>query len=69
MTDIQRTIATKVIDPNDNENYFENETPMAVFILGSVASNDKSDTIEIEYSLYNGDKYSFTINTKPNLLL
>lgn len=69
LTDIQRTIATKVIDPNDNENYFENETPMAVFILGSVASNDKSDTIEIEYSLYNGDKYSFTINTKPNLLL
>lgn len=68
LSDIQRTIATKVVNPKENENYFENNTSMAVFILGSVASNDKYETIEIEYSLYRGDKYSFTINTKPNLL-
>ena len=68
LSDIQRTISTKVVDPKEKENYFGNSTPMAVFILGSVASNDRSETIEIEYSLYRGDKYSFTINTKPDLL-
>ena len=68
LSDIQRTISTKVVDPKEKENYFGNNTPMAVFILGSVASNDRSETIEIEYSLYRGDKYSFTINTKPDLL-
>ncbi|BBD46119.1 Transcriptional regulator, GntR family [Petrimonas sp. IBARAKI] len=68
LSDIQRTISTKVVDPKEKENYFGNSIPMAVFILGSVASNDRSETIEIEYSLYRGDKYSFTINTKPDLL-
>ncbi len=68
LKDIQRTITTKIIYSDDGDNYFRNEVPLSVFILGSVASNDKSETIEIEYSLYRGDKYSFTINTKPDLI-
>lgn len=68
LKDIQRTITTKIVYSDDEDNYFRNEAPLSVFILGSVASNDKSDTIEIEYSLYRGDKYSFTINTKPDLI-
>lgn len=67
LSHVQRTISTKVVDPKEKGNYFGNSIPMAVFILGSVASNDRSETIEIEYSLYRGDKYSFTINTKPDL--
>ncbi|OJV89732.1 MAG: GntR family transcriptional regulator [Bacteroidia bacterium 44-10] len=63
LSDIQRTLSTKIINPDDPENYFNNEMPLPAFILGSVATNDKSETIEIEYSLYRGDKYSFTINT------
>ncbi len=68
LKDIQRTITTKIVYSDDGDNYFRNEVPLSVFILGSVASNDKSETIEIEYSLYRGDKYSFTINTKPDLI-
>ncbi|RNC64485.1 GntR family transcriptional regulator [Proteiniphilum sp. X52] len=68
LKDIQRTITTKIVYGDDQDNYFRNESPLSVFILGSVASNDKSETIEIEYSLYRGDKYSFTIHTKPDLI-
>lgn len=67
LQDIQRTLSTKIIYPDDPENYFKNAAPLPVFILGSVATNDKNETIEIEYSFYRGDKYSFTINTKPHL--
>ncbi|MFA5650535.1 MAG: GntR family transcriptional regulator [Proteiniphilum sp.] len=67
LSDIQRTLSTKIINPGDPENYFNNAEPLPVFILGSVATNDKNETIEIEYSFYRGDKYSFTINTKPHL--
>lgn len=67
LDDIQRTLSTKIINPDDSENYFKNDEPLPAFILSSVATNDKNETIEIEYSLYRGDKYSFTIDIKPQL--
>ena len=67
LSDIQRKISTKVVHPKEEGNFFDNTTPMAVFVLSGVALGDRSETIEIEHSLYRGDKYSFTINTKPDL--
>lgn len=64
LSDIQRTISTKVVNPKEKENYFGNSIPMAVFILESVASNDWSETIEIEYSLYRGDTNTTLLSTQ-----
>ncbi len=65
--DIQRSLSVKIFNPGEPDNYFNNDEPLPLFILGSVATNDKNETIEIEHSFYRGDKYSFTITTKPHL--
>ena len=67
LRDIQRSLSAKIFNPGEPENYFDNNEPLPIFILGSVATNDKNETIEIEHSFYRGDKYSFTITTKPHL--
>src|SRR5690554_3023034 len=46
LNDIQRTLSADIIYPDDPQNYFKNEEPLTAFILGSVATNDKGETIE-----------------------
>lgn len=66
---VQRTIGTTVQYPDTLNNFFENEIPLAMFILNGICTVGKGKIVEIEYSLYRGDKYRFAINTKPELLL
>lgn len=67
LQDIQRSLSVKILNTDEPDNYFDNKEPLPLFILGSVATNDKNETIEIEHSFYRGDKYSFTVTTRPNL--
>ena len=57
-----------VLYPESNDNYFENEIPLSVFILNGVCIAQGGSVIEIEYSLYRGDKYQFSVDAKPQLV-
>ena len=65
---VHRTIGTMVLYPESNDNYFENEIPLSVFILNGVCIAQGGSVIEIEYSLYRGDKYQFSVDAKPQLV-
>ena len=65
---VHRTIGTMVLYPESNDNYFENEIPLSVFILNGVCIAQEGSAIEIEYSLYRGDKYQFSVDAKPQLV-
>ncbi|WP_462353381.1 GntR family transcriptional regulator [Alistipes timonensis] len=64
---IHRTISTTILYPDAADNYFENELPLPAFILNGVCMTGGGEIIEIEYSLYHGDKYRFAIDVKPQL--
>ncbi|TJZ59930.1 GntR family transcriptional regulator [Sphingobacterium olei] len=63
---IEQTLKTVIFDENTPENYFENEAPIAIFILDSAVIADDGNIIEIEHSFYSGDKYQFGIIAHPN---
>lgn len=65
---IQRTLGTTITYPEEKNNYFENDIPISVFILDSAVLCTNQKVVEIEHSLYRGDKYKFTIHTKPQLI-
>jgi len=65
---IYRTLSAFVFNPNEPNNYFENDTPLAVFILEGVVFCNQGKVVEIEHSFYRGDKYRFSIDTKPQLI-
>lgn len=65
---VQRTLGTTINYPEEENNYFENEIPLSVFILDSAVVCTNQKVVEIEHSLYRGDKYKFTIQTKPQLI-
>lgn len=68
LEEIQRTLNNVVLYPDDANNYFENDIPMATFILnGVIIINDKR-VVEIERSYYRGDKYRFSTKIKPRLI-
>lgn len=59
-----RTMGVLILSPTDPTNNFENSTPLPAFLLdGAIFSND-GKIVEIEQSIYRGDKYKFTINTQ-----
>ena len=66
--EVQRTMGTTILLPNEQNNYFESEVPLAVFILDGVIFNENGNIVEIEKSYYRGDKYKFSITTKPTLV-
>ena len=69
LENVERTLSNTIILPGDANSYFENEVPIAVFILdGAIFCND-GKIVEIEKSLYRGDKYKFSITTKPQLFV
>ncbi len=65
LENVERSLGTAVINPKDPVNYFENDKPVAAFLLdGAVLCND-GKIVEIEKSIYRGDKYKFSISAKP----
>jgi GntR family transcriptional regulator len=67
IAEVQRTLNTSIFLPNGTNNYFENTAPLAVFIFSGVKICDNGKTVELEHSYYRGDKYSFSVNAKPQL--
>lgn len=65
---VQRTLSTTINYPEESNNYFENSLPISSFILDSAVTCKNQKVVEIEHSLYRGDKYKFTIHTKPLLI-
>jgi GntR family transcriptional regulator len=69
LENVERTLGNTVIFPGEDKTYFENEVPIAVLIMdGAIFCND-GKIVEIEKSLYRGDKYKFSISTKPQLII
>ncbi len=67
ISSVERSLSTTISMPNDPNNYFENETPLANFILDGVSLCQNDNVVEIEKSYYRGDKYKFSISTRPML--
>lgn len=65
--EVQRTLGTTILLPKEPENYFDVEIPLAVFILDSAIYTSEGKIVELEKSYYRGDKYKFSIKTKPEL--
>lgn len=65
--EVQRTLGTMILLPKEPENYFDVEIPLAVFVLDGAIYTDEGKIVEIEKSYYRGDKYKFSIKTKPEL--
>ena len=67
LEDVHRSIGTDILWPEDPDNYFNNEKPLPAFILNGVCMAKGDFVIEIEHSIYRGDKYSFYVNATPKL--
>lgn len=67
LKEVQRTLGTTILYPGESNNYFESEMPLPVFLLDGATFNDDGKIIEIEKSFYRGDKYRFSMITKPQL--
>jgi len=66
--EVQRTMGTTILLPEEPINYFDAGIPLAVFILDGAIFNSDGKIVEIEKSFYRGDKYKFSITTKPQLI-
>ena len=65
---VQRTLGVTIVYPEEENNYFENDLQLPVFILDSVVVCENQKVVEIEHSFYRGDKYKFSLHTKPQLI-
>ena len=65
ITDIKQTLGVDILSPEAQTNNFGNETAIPVFILDSVVLCKTDQVIEIEKSVYRGDKYKFGIIVNP----
>lgn len=68
LEEVQRTLGTIILLPNEPNNYFDTAIPISVFVLDGAVFSSEGKIIEIEKSYYRGDKYKFSISTKPQLL-
>ncbi|MCY1720946.1 GntR family transcriptional regulator [Prolixibacteraceae bacterium Z1-6] len=64
---VQRSLSNMIMFPSDKNNYFENEIPLAVFILDGAILCSDDKVVEIEKSYYRGDRYKFSIDVKPEM--
>ncbi len=69
LANVERTLSSTIIYPQEPNTYFENEIPIAVFMLDGAIFCDDGRIVEVEKSLYRGDKYKFAISTKPQLTM
>ena len=65
--EVQRTMGTTILLPEEPNNHFDAGIPLSVFILDGAIFNSDGKIVEIEKSFYRGDKYKFSITTKPQL--
>jgi GntR family transcriptional regulator len=68
LQEVQRTLSTTILNPDESNNYFDTEMPLAIFILDGAVITSAGEIVEIEKSFYRGDKYKFSIATKPQLM-
>lgn len=68
LDEVQRTLGATILHPGESDNYFDSEIPIAVFILDGAIFTTEGKIVEIEKSFYRGDKYKFSISTKPSLI-
>ena len=64
---VERTLGNTIFFPADTNNYFENEQPIAIFILDGAIFTEERKIVEIENSFYRGDRYKFSIVSKPEI--
>jgi len=64
---IQRSLLNMIMFPSDENNYFGNEIPIAVFVMNGAIFCENGKIVEIEHSYYNGDRYQFSITTRPEI--
>jgi GntR family transcriptional regulator len=67
LKEVQRTLGATILYPGESNNYFDFAMPLSVFILDGAIFNDNGKIVEIEKSFFRGDKYKFSITTKPQL--
>lgn len=67
LDNIQRSLRNMIMLPTDPKNYFGNEIPKAVFVLSGAIFCNNGKIVEIENSYYDGDKYQFSITSKPEI--
>jgi len=65
LKNVERTLGNTIIMPKEPDNYFENEVPMAVFVLDGAIFCESGEIVEMEHSHYRGDKYKFSVTAKP----
>lgn len=65
LEDIKQTLSVSVLQPSSPDNYFETTIPLAVFILDGAIFSEGNKVVEIEKSLYRGDKYKFSLIARP----
>jgi len=65
ITDVKQTLSVNIISPSASANNFGNSSDIPLFVLDSVILCGKNQVIEIEKSLYRGDKYKFAIIVNP----
>lgn len=63
-----QTLGVSIIYPEDMDTYFENSSPIPIYIIDRVILCDNGKPVEIEHSYYRGDKYKFTVNSRPELI-
>ncbi len=65
ITDVKQTLSVEILPVHAPANNFGNESDIPVFVLDSVILCNNNQVIEIEKSLYRGDKYKFSIIATP----
>ncbi|MBL7969510.1 MAG: GntR family transcriptional regulator [Prolixibacteraceae bacterium] len=65
LKEVQRTLGTQIVQPEETNNYFENLIPLAVFRLDGAIMAADGRIVELEKSFYHGDKYKFSVTAKP----
>ena len=65
ISDIKQTLSAIILPPEDADNNFDLDYPLPVFVLDSVVISGKANVLELEKSLYRGDKYKFAIIAHP----
>jgi GntR family transcriptional regulator len=65
ISDIKQNLSAVILPSNDPSNNFEVEDSLPVFVLDSVVLSQPDHVLELEKSLYRGDKYKFAIIAHP----
>lgn len=65
ITDIKQNLSAVIVNPGDDTNNFDVKTPISAFALDSVILCHHDTVVEMEKSLYRGDKYKFAVIANP----